>query len=76
MCYGENGTVKFLETLADNVFRHNYSMMQINKKRRTMGLPRSTPLLSDDKRQLFDPHITCLLCFVYILFAECKKVLF
>jgi hypothetical protein len=29
MCYGENGTVKFLETLADNVFRHNYSMMQI-----------------------------------------------
>jgi hypothetical protein len=26
MCYGENGTVKFLETLADNVFRHNYSM--------------------------------------------------
>jgi len=27
MCYGENGTVKFLETLADNVFRHNYSMM-------------------------------------------------
>ena len=32
MCYGENGTVKFLETLADNVFRHNYSMMQIYKK--------------------------------------------
>jgi hypothetical protein len=29
MCYGKNGTVKFLETLADNVFRHNYSMMQI-----------------------------------------------
>ena len=28
MCYGENGTVKFLETLADNVFRHDYSMMQ------------------------------------------------
>jgi hypothetical protein len=27
MCYEENGTVKFLETLADNVFRHNYSMM-------------------------------------------------
>jgi hypothetical protein len=26
---GENGTVKFLETLADNVFRHYYSMMQI-----------------------------------------------
>jgi hypothetical protein len=22
MCYGENGTVKFFETLADNVFRH------------------------------------------------------
>jgi hypothetical protein len=32
MCYGENGTVKFFETLADNVFRHNYSMMQIQKK--------------------------------------------
>jgi hypothetical protein len=31
MCYGENGTVKFLEILADNVFRHNYSMMQIKK---------------------------------------------
>ena len=29
MCYGENGTVKFLETLADNVCRHIYSMMQI-----------------------------------------------
>jgi hypothetical protein len=29
MCYGENGTVKFVEALADNVFRHNYSMMQI-----------------------------------------------
>ena len=28
MCYGENGTVKFFETLADN----NYSMMQIKKK--------------------------------------------
>jgi hypothetical protein len=24
--------VKFFETLADNVFRHNYSMMQIQKK--------------------------------------------
>jgi hypothetical protein len=32
MCYGENGTVKFFETLADNVFRHDYSMMQIKKK--------------------------------------------
>jgi len=29
MCYGENITVKFLETLPDNVFRHNYLMMQI-----------------------------------------------
>ena len=29
MCYGENGREKFFETLADNVFRHNYSMMQI-----------------------------------------------
>jgi transcriptional/translational regulatory protein YebC/TACO1 len=27
--YGENGTVKFFETLADNVFRHKYSMTQI-----------------------------------------------
>jgi hypothetical protein len=32
MCYGENGMVNFFETLADNVFRHNYSMMQILKK--------------------------------------------
>jgi hypothetical protein len=32
MCYAENGTVKFLETLADNIFTHNYSMMQIKKK--------------------------------------------
>jgi hypothetical protein len=34
MCYGENGTVKFLKTLADNALRHtaNYSMMQIKKK--------------------------------------------
>jgi hypothetical protein len=32
MCYGENGTVKFFETLEDNVFRHNYSMMQNLKK--------------------------------------------
>jgi hypothetical protein len=30
--YGENGMVKFFATLADNVFRHNYSMMQIKKK--------------------------------------------
>jgi hypothetical protein len=27
-----DGTVKFFETLADNVFRHNYSMMQNKKK--------------------------------------------
>jgi hypothetical protein len=32
ICYGEKGTVKFFEILADNVFRHNYSMMQILKK--------------------------------------------
>ena len=32
MCYAENETVKFLETLADNVFTPNYSMMQIKKK--------------------------------------------
>jgi hypothetical protein len=29
MCYGENGTVKFLENLTANVFSHRYSMMQI-----------------------------------------------
>ena len=29
MCDGENGTVKFFETLADNVFKHNYPMIQI-----------------------------------------------
>ena len=34
MFYGENGTVKFLETLADNVFRHNYSMIQKKKKKK------------------------------------------
>jgi hypothetical protein len=28
MCYGENGRVKFVATLANNVFRHKYSMMQ------------------------------------------------
>ena len=47
MCYGENGTVKFLETLADNVFRYNYSMMQTKQKlnyRKILGLPRPTPL--------------------------------
>jgi hypothetical protein len=32
MCYAGNGTVKFLETLADNVFTHNNSMMEIKKK--------------------------------------------
>jgi hypothetical protein len=38
--------MKFLETFADNVFRHNYSMMQIKKKKidgKIVGLPRSTP---------------------------------
>jgi hypothetical protein len=47
MCYGENSTVKFLETLADNVFRYNYSMMQTKQKlnyRKILGLPRPTPL--------------------------------
>ena len=47
MCYAENGTVKFLETLADNVFTHNYSMMQIKNKMncgKILGLPRPTPL--------------------------------
>jgi len=27
MCYGGNETMKFLETLADNVFRQNYYMV-------------------------------------------------
>ena len=47
MCYGENGMVKFLETLADHVFRHKYSMIQIFFKLnygKILGLPRSTPL--------------------------------
>jgi hypothetical protein len=47
MCYGENGSVKFLETLADNVFRHCYSIMQIKKKLnygKILGLPRPTTL--------------------------------
>jgi hypothetical protein len=47
MCYGENGTVNFFETLADNVFRHIYSMMQIKEKIKRwekLGLHRSTPL--------------------------------
>jgi hypothetical protein len=26
---GENGTVKFFDTLADNVFRHNYSVPEM-----------------------------------------------
>jgi hypothetical protein len=29
MCYGENGMVKFFETLANNVFRHNYTSLEI-----------------------------------------------
>ena len=44
--------VKFFETLADNVFRHNYSMMQLKKKfndGKILGYPRSTPL----KRVIF-----------------------
>jgi len=48
MGYGENGTVKFLETLADNVFRHNYSMMQIKTKMnygKISRLPMPTPLI-------------------------------
>jgi hypothetical protein len=48
MCYGGNGTVKFLETFADNVFRHNYSMMQIKKKRsmeKLLGYPGLHPLV-------------------------------
>jgi hypothetical protein len=47
MCYGDNGTVKFLETLTDNAFSHNYSRMQIWKKLnyvKILGLPRPTTL--------------------------------
>ena len=60
MYYGENGMVKFLETLADNVFRHNYSMMQIKKKIdrwKMFGLPRSTPLINvkETKSALREP---------------------
>jgi hypothetical protein len=40
MYYGENGTVKFLKTLADNVFRHNYSSM-ITIKRGVTTQPES-----------------------------------
>ena len=39
--------VKFLETLADHVFTHKYSMIQIFFKLnygKILGLPRSTPL--------------------------------
>jgi hypothetical protein len=32
MCYGGNDTVKFFETLADNIFGHNYTMVQFFKK--------------------------------------------
>jgi transcriptional/translational regulatory protein YebC/TACO1 len=46
MLYGENGTVKFLETLTDNVFRHTYSMMQILKKKwENFGVTQATPSL-------------------------------
>ena len=45
MCYGENGTVKFLETLPENVFRHNFPMVQIKKiDGKISGLPRPIPL--------------------------------
>jgi hypothetical protein len=37
MYYGEYATGKIFETLADNVFRHKYSMMQIFEKNLTMG---------------------------------------
>jgi hypothetical protein len=43
----KRGTVNFFETLADNVFRHIYSMMQIKEKIKRwekLGLHRSTPL--------------------------------
>jgi hypothetical protein len=46
MRYGENDTVKFLETLPDNVFKHSYSVMQIKKKKNVqkMGCPEIPPL--------------------------------
>jgi hypothetical protein len=31
MCYGENGTVKFVETVADNVFRHDANLKKIKR---------------------------------------------
>jgi hypothetical protein len=31
MCYEENGTVKFLETLADNVFRQLFNDVNLTK---------------------------------------------
>jgi transcriptional/translational regulatory protein YebC/TACO1 len=31
MCYGENGTVKFVETVADNVFRHDANLRKIKR---------------------------------------------
>ena len=65
MCYGENGTVKFLKTLADNAHRHtgNYSMMQTKKKIEQwekFGLPRPTPL----------SHISHLLLFTGMSWPE------
>jgi hypothetical protein len=47
MGYGENGTVTFFETLTDDVFRHNYSMMQIKTKMnngKISRLPRPTDI--------------------------------
>ena len=47
MSYAEHCTVQFLETLADNVFRYNYSIMQIWKAIelwKIWGWPRPTPL--------------------------------
>ena len=58
MCYGENGAVKFLKTLADNALKHNYSMMQIKKKLnngKMLRLPRPTPL----NTQVKITHIHC-----------------
>ena len=60
MCYGEKSTVKFLETLPDNVVRHKYSMMQIKKKMnyaKMLGLPRSTPLNVRNTPYQHDPEV-------------------
>jgi hypothetical protein len=69
MCYGENGTVKFFETLADNVFRHNYSMMQIKKKINDGNIFRETQVYTlkwDCKVSLYKDEK----CFTHMLLCQ------